>query len=151
MLHPQKAPELGGWMDLDPYRKEITAGMAAWSVFILWNVCEQIPKTQKHPKSPISRFYVNRMPTCPSRACSRRRPGVLPKRLFSVSKLADDNSRHNRYYKPKRSLGFRPAKAIPRPPHNTRKHTIRPTPLRIRPPSAAPPWATAAGLTGPVT
>jgi integrase len=81
----------------------------------------------------------------------RQYPGVLPKRLFSVSKLADGNSRHNRYYKPKRSLGFRPAKAIPRPPHNTRKHTIRPTPLRIRPPSAAPPWATAAGLTGPVT
>src|ERR1035441_8825985 len=80
----------------------------------------------------------------------RRLPGVLPKRPFSESKLAGGNSRHNRYGQPKPGLGCRPAKVIPWPPHNTRKHTIRPTPLRILPSSAAPPWATAA-LTGPVT
>src|ERR1035441_3631057 len=113
---------------------------------LLWTL--PLPK-RLHPHPALARI-IHASHDSPT-GCSRRRPGVLPKRLFSVSKLADGNSRHNRYYKPKRSLGFRPAKAIPRPPHNTPKHTIRPTPLRIRPPSAAPPWATAAGLTGLVT
>src|ERR1035441_3920600 len=69
---------------------------------------------------------------------------------FSILRIPSPASHPQAGVLPKRSLGFRPAKAIPRPPHTTRKHTIRPTPLRIRPPSAAPPWATAAGLTGPV-
>jgi hypothetical protein len=37
------------------------------------------------------------------------------------------------------------------PPNNTGKHAIRPTPLRILPPSATPARAAAAALTGPVT
>jgi hypothetical protein len=83
--------------------------------------------------------------------CRSRRKGVLPKRLFSESKLAGGNSRHRWYYKPKRCLGSRPARVIQRPPQNTRKHAIRPISARILSPSTAPAWAAAAALTGPLT
>ena len=77
--------------------------------------------------------------------------GLLPKSLLSESKLSGGNSRPSRYYKLEGYLGFRPAKVSQLPPQNARKHTIRPTALKILLRSAASARAAAAARTGPVT